>query len=132
MRLKESIDEILAETDVRLANGFYELLFTEHPEVREFFGDTDMASQRLKLTMALQTIAYYYRRPNAAMADFIKQLGAEHRARGIPPQANSKFRDVLLVAIERFHGSDWSDQLADEWTQALDGALELMNAGADS
>ena len=132
MRLKESIDEILAQNDSQLADSFYQRLFKAHPELSEFFVDTSMPRQKLMLTLALQTIAYNYRRPNVAMSAFLKQLGVSHRKRRIARQDLSKFRDVLLVAIEEFHGSDWSEALAAEWTAALDGAIELMNAGADA
>ena len=56
MRLSESIDEILAQTDSQFANSFYQLLFKEHPELNEYFADTNMQRQKLMLTMALQTI----------------------------------------------------------------------------
>ena len=35
------------------------------------------------LTIALQVVAYQHRHPNAAMSDFIKELGASHRERSI-------------------------------------------------
>ena len=130
MRIKDSIDEILAQTDARLAKDFYNLLFNEHPELSDFFSHTNMRRQQLKLMMALQAVAYCHRRPTAAMADFFKDLGVSHRERGIPLPDFSKFRDVLMVAIQKFHGSEWSEELSIEWAAALDSAIELMKAGA--
>lgn len=127
MRLKESVDEILARTDSQFADIFYKLLFKEHPELSGFFADTDMRRQKSKLTMALQVVTYQHRHPNAAMSDFTEQLGAMHRERGIPAQELFKFRNVLLLALAKFHAGDWSEGLAAEWGEALSRAIELMN-----
>ena len=132
MRLKESIDEILARTDSQFAESFYGLLFHQHPELRKFFSETDMRVQKSKLTMALQVVAYHHRHPNAAMSDFIEHLGSMHRLLKIAPLDLFKFRDVLLAAIENFHGDNWSEALGHEWSEALDHAIELMNADADT
>ena len=132
MRLKTSIDEILAYNDAPLASSFYGLLFDQHPDLKEFFAETNMQRQQLMLTMTLQIVAYHHRTPNPAMRNFIKELGKSHQERGIAREDLSKFRDVLLMAIGRFHGNDWSDELADEWSNALDGAIELMSASTDA
>lgn len=132
MRLKESIDEILAQTDSQFADSFYQLLFNRHPELRPFFADTDMPVQKTKLRMALQVVAYLYRYPNAAMSNYIDQLGEMHRQLKIASQDLIKFRDVLLVAIETFHGENWSKALGHEWQEALDQAIVRMNAATSS
>ena len=132
MRLKESIDEILVQTNSQFADSFYELLFEQHPDLKQFFANTDMRMQKSKLTMALQVVAYQHRHPNAAMSDFIERLGKLHRERSITLLDLSKFRDILLVAIEKFHAGDWSEKLGAEWAEALDGSIKLMSAGADA
>ena len=130
MRLKESIDEILTRTDSQFADIFYELLFEQYPELKEFFANTDMRKQKSKLTLALQVVAYQHQHPNAAMADFTEHLGSLHRERGITSQELPKFRDGLLLAFQKFHGHDWSEELGAEWAEALDKAIEMMNTGA--
>ena len=59
------------------------LLFEKHPELSDFFSDTNMRRQHLKLMVALQTVVYQHRRPNAAMSSFIQELGLSHRECGI-------------------------------------------------
>lgn len=125
MRLIQSIEEILTRADI--ADSFYELLFEEHPEMKPLFRSTNMKRQKVMVTLALQTIGYHYRHPNAAMSAFLQHLGETHRERGIAPQELIKFRDTMLVALANFHADDWSDELCAEWTTALDDAIGLMN-----
>ena len=61
MRLKESIDHILALEDSHLASEFYSRLFERHPELQVRFADTDWSRQRMMFMMSLQVTTYHHR-----------------------------------------------------------------------
>lgn len=132
MRLKESIDHILALEDSRLAGEFYSRLFAQHPELQDRFADTDWARQRMMFMMALQVMAYHHRVPNATMSIYLEGLGALHREKGVQPEDYAKWQVVLLDVLKSHHGRDWSPELESDWNTAVAGAIELLKAGAEA
>jgi hemoglobin-like flavoprotein len=132
MRLKESTDNILAITDSRLAGDFYHRLFARYPELQPLFADADWGRQRMALMMSLQIITYYHRVPNPTMRTYLIGLGAVHHKKGVQPEDYPKWKGVLLDVLKDHHGADWSRELEDDWTAALDEAIELMTTGSEA
>lgn len=132
MRLKESIDNILAITDSRLAGEFYHRLFARYPELQPFFADTDWHRQRMALMMSLQVMAYHHRVPNPTMRVYLTGLGALHQKKGIHTDDYAKWKEVLLSVLKDHHGGDWSPELEADWTVAIDDAIAIMVEGSVS
>ena len=53
------------------------------------------------------------------MAACVKYLGDQHNRRAVPPDQYPKFGDVLLAALEQFHGANWNETLASEWREVI-------------
>jgi len=132
MRLKESIDHILAIEDSRLASEFYSRFFARHPELQERFAGTDWSRQRMMFMMSLQVTAYHHRAANATMRKYLQGLGAPHREKGVQPEDYSKWQAVLLEVLKDHHGNDWSAELEADWTAAITEAIELLKKGAQA
>ena len=53
------------------------------------------------------------------------------RASSYPASCTRHFQGVLLVALEEFHGTDWSDDLSRQWREAIESAVRIMFEGYD-
>jgi hemoglobin-like flavoprotein len=127
MDIHESLHRIL-ERDAELANLFY-AAFLERPGVHDHFRGVDVRRQAVLLTMALMVIERHYQHPYSATNLYLKYLGTRHRDRKIPAELFPEFREVLLTALEKFHGADWDTGLAGQWGAAIDRAMETMREG---
>jgi hemoglobin-like flavoprotein len=128
MDINESTNRIL-ERGESLADLFYQVFFERYPDARKHFQSVNLKHQAVLLTMALLVIGRHFMGSYPATEMYLKYLGTKHRTRGIPPELYPQFRDALLVTLERFHGNDWSEGLTNQWTEAIDGAIEKMLDG---
>ena len=128
MNLQESIRSVQASKPI-FGDLFYERLFSSHPEMRVHFEDTTIEHQAAILTMQLSVLEAYSVNDSEAAALYLKVLGTRHMDRGIPAAAYPQFRDVLLESLRQFHGIQWSDSLAYEWTEAIDSSIARMLDG---
>ncbi len=124
MDLNESVDVILGSDSLAL-EGFYERLFQRYPEFESYFAGSDLGRQAGMLTMALVGVKQY---PDlhAPARGYLEVIGARHHAKGIPPNLYGKFVEVLVDQVADFHGDQWSDELASQWTKALHLAAKTM------
>lgn len=128
MDIHESVDRILA-SDVTLGDAFYDTFLNRYPQVQKFFEGVNMQRQAVSLTMALLIVEQYQDSSFQATARYLQELGAKHREWGIPINLYPYFRDALLGTLQQFHGDDWDDELAGQWSAAIDGATEEMLKG---
>ncbi len=128
MTLTESVSKILSRTGA-LTPQFYERFFELVPEAKSFFEATNMQHQAVVLRMALQMVEQFFTHGYEAIGEYLRVLGYKHRERGIPVELYAEWRDSLLDALEEFHGDEWNDSLADEWTGALNQSIDRMIEG---
>jgi hypothetical protein len=83
----------------------------------------------LVLTMALQVIGRCGDGGYSAVDQYLQYLGTRHSDRAIPQELYPKWRDAMLQTLERFHGDDWDAHLAQQWSQSIDTAAEIMFRG---
>lgn len=129
MDLHESVDRILAE-GTTLTDRFYELFFERHPEARVLFEKTHMSAQSVMLSAALMVSKHHPGYP-LATRQYLNLLGTRHARKGVRRDLYPAFQDILLVALEEFHGADWSDGLSRQWREAVESAIQLMLEGYD-
>jgi hemoglobin-like flavoprotein len=128
MDIRESLNRILQQKQA-VADLFY-VAFLEHdPEVQREFAGVNMMHQAVLLTMALMVMERHYTGSYPATEAYLKYLGTRHHDRGVAPEFYPKFRDALLLTLERFHGEDWNGPLAAQWRGAIDLAWEAMLEG---
>lgn len=128
MEIHESLDRIL-NSDETVADLFYGELFERRPELRPFFQAVNLRHQAVLLTMALAVIAQHYGQPFPVTTRYLRVLGHRHHARGIPADRYPGFGQVLLENLARFHGPDWTPELARQWSEAIDQATQTMLEG---
>jgi hemoglobin-like flavoprotein len=65
-----------------------------------------------------------------AIEYLLLDIGAKNQRRGVLPQHYGVARDALLATLAEAHGDDWSDHLADDWSDAVNFITSLMIRGA--
>ncbi len=128
MTIEESLRRVLEDRD-GIAALFYETFFERHPEAKELFKDVNFKYQTVLLTMALMVVERHYARAYRATELYLQHLGHKHHQRAVPPEMYPKWVESLLVALAKFHGTDWDDAAARQWRAALERATDVMLAG---
>ncbi len=128
MTLTESVSKILSQTGA-LTPRFYQRFFEQVPEAEAFFEATNMGHQAAVLRMALQMVEQFFTHGYEAIGEYLRVIGVKHRDRGIPTDLYAEWRDTLLDTLEEFHGWEWSEALAEEWTGALNQSIDKIIEG---
>ena len=128
MNITESVQTLLS-SQKRVVERFYERFLSEHPELRHHFESRDLKMQASIVTMALVSVEAYYTHRFPATEHYLRVLGNRHFHNGIRPEDFPKFRDVLLITLEEFHGDKWHQGLQREWKDAIDLAVSIMLEG---
>jgi hemoglobin-like flavoprotein len=126
-RIRASI-QVLEPDLTAVSDTFYDRLFEVAPDVRRLFAP-DMTRQRGHFEAALALLLR-----NIGMLDVLgpslMALGAEHVGYGTKTEHYDVARDCLIYAI-RFHAGDgWSDQLEQDWREAIEAVMRPMLRGA--
>jgi hemoglobin-like flavoprotein len=131
MDIHESVHKVLADQQA-VADLFYTRFLDNHPEIRRFFDGVDMKRQAVLLGMTLLLIEHHYVHRYPMSESYLQILGHRHQTRrGIPAWTYGPFRDCLLESLAQFHGAEWDEKLARQWTEAIDLASRAMLAGYD-
>jgi len=128
MNLSESVHRILEHRE-SLGDMFYLVFLDRYPDVRRHFQGVDLKNQAVLLTMVLMVIERHHAASNPATETYLKYLGTKHCRRGILPDLYPHFRDAMLAALEQFHSQDWTESLANQWTEAIEEAAGTMLEG---
>jgi hemoglobin-like flavoprotein len=128
MDIQDSLRVILERKEC-ISDLFYKVFLDEFPEVRHHFEGVTMQYQAVSLTMALMVIETHYAHSFGATEMYLKYLGSKHHARKIEPESYPKFRVALLTALEQFHNKDWNPDLARQWDEAMEKAIQTMSEG---
>ena len=128
MTLAESLSRVLSASDL-LGEAFYHRFFEQVPEAQRFFEGTDMRRQAMLVTMALTVIQQHYDQRYPVTRAYLDYLGSRHSARGIPIYLYPQWRDTMLETLASFHGTDWNEELSNQWRSAIDLTTNEMMAG---
>jgi hemoglobin-like flavoprotein len=126
--IQESLDRILKSEEI-IGKTFYDVFFERHPQAAKYFTDTDMERQALMVTMALNLVRQYYSEGYSTVEAYLRHLGTRHYDHKVPPDVYPIWRDCMLETLAQFHDSDWSDELAAEWREAIDAVTKPMLEG---
>ena len=128
MNISESLDRLLDSNQV-FGESFYEVFLNCYPEVQKYFDGVDMQRQAILLTMALTIVEQFYCNEQRATKTYLQYMGAKHNGWHIPPELFSQWREAMLGTLFQFHREDWDQQLATQWREAIDHAIEVMLTG---
>ena len=112
-----------------LAQCFYDMLFSRHPEVLPLFEGVRFDEQRKKLVRALALVVRHLEQPDFLRA-YLQGLGAIHLAYGVAPEHYHAVGECLLAALAETAGSSWSAAEAAAWQGAFELISEAMLSGA--
>jgi hemoglobin-like flavoprotein len=128
MDIRDSVAFILGHKQTVIAR-FYERFLSDHPEVRPYFAGIDLRQQALMLTMALVVVEGYYSGGYPATEHYLHVLGHRHHLAGVQREHYPLFRDSLLRTLAEIHKERWDEELARQWSEAIDRAIERMLEG---
>jgi len=121
--IKESWNLVEPVAD-KVAAYFYARMFIENPELRDMFPPA-MDLQRLRLLKALVRIVQGIDRVEF-LANFLEQLGRDHRKFGVKPAHYEAVGRALVAALKRYSGQAWTAQVEASWVAAYGVAAQTM------
>ncbi len=120
--LAHKADEVLVR--------FYDLLFTNHPEVKPLFANTDMDQQRGHLKAALILAMDNLKNPDA-LEPVLRDMGRRHVDYGVQPEHYAMVGESLITALREASGNDWNPELEQGWSAVLQQVATTMIAGTE-
>jgi NAD(P)H-flavin reductase/hemoglobin-like flavoprotein len=126
-RLKESFTRVAAYGG-EVPLFFYSHLFIEHPELRDMF-PVSMAAQRDKLLGALIRIVSDVSNRDS-LIPFLQGLGRDHRKFGTLAAHYPAVGASLLATLAHFSGTEWSQELEKDWSEAYGFIASVMTDSA--
>ncbi|MGK7903661.1 MAG: globin family protein [Hormoscilla sp.] len=127
--LEQSFEKIKPRAD-EFATSFYDNLFTDNPEAKPLFANTDMAKQKKMLVAALVLVVDNLRKPDT-LTKALKDLGARHAKYGTLSEHYPLVGGAILKTFESYLGSDWTPEVKQAWVDAYGAITDLMLAGAE-
>ncbi len=125
--IEESFAALVPHAD-DLARRFYEELFDRHPEVKPLFENISLPQQRKKLVVALSAVVGHIREPEN-LKKILIDLGAKHQDYGAEPGHYQAVAETLLDVMEEFAGDAWTQEVHDNWSEALNMVASTMLSG---
>jgi NAD(P)H-flavin reductase/hemoglobin-like flavoprotein len=126
-RLKESFARIAVYGD-EVPLFFYSHLFLGHPELRDMF-PISMAQQRDRLVNALGRIVADVSNQQS-LVTYLQGLGRDHRKFGTLAQHYPAVGASLLATLAHFNGAAWTQELANDWSEAYGIIAQVMTDAA--
>jgi NAD(P)H-flavin reductase len=120
---------IVAEAGDAVPGYFYGQLFARRPALRALFPPA-MNHQRDRLVKALVQIVESLSTPDE-MAQYLAQLGRDHRKYGVDPAMYEAVGAALLATLRKFAGPAFTPAAEQAWTDAYVAASGLMIEAAD-
>ncbi|MFI1915514.1 globin domain-containing protein [Nocardia sp. NPDC020380] len=114
----------------KLARSFYAILFTQYPQVRDFF-PAALDAQRDRLVKAIAYCVDRLEDPDRLLP-FLAQLGRDHRKYGVVAEHYAAVGQSLKSALEAYAGTElWTDEISRAWDEGITVIAETMITAAD-
>ncbi|MGM7703190.1 NO-inducible flavohemoprotein [Pseudalkalibacillus sp. Hm43] len=110
---------VLKECGTAITSRFYELLFTNHPELLNLFNHSNQQKGRQQgaLANAVYAAAVHIDRLEEILPA-VKQIAHKHRSLGVKPEQYPVVGENLLKAIKDVLGDAATDEILDAWAKA--------------
>lgn len=130
---QKTIDIIKSTVPALKAHGleitkrFYEIMFTNNPEVKPFFNMDKQASGEQPKALAMTVLAAAQNIDNlAALLPAVEKIGKRHVEVGILPEHYPIVGKNLLFAIKEVLGEAATDEVIDAWAKAYDVIADVF------
>lgn len=120
--------ELLAPKGAEIIDTFYATLFASAPQLRGLFPQ-DMSKQKGHLLAAVGLVVKHADNL-AALETPLMDMGERHVKYGATPEHYPVVRDTMIAALAKVAGPAWNEQLASDWTAALNAVAGAMIRGA--
>lgn len=104
---------------------FYDELFSRYPNVKPLFEHTTPQEQQTKLLSALKLVIKNLRNPQA-LNDTLQQLGKRHKGYGADAGMYKAVCNTLLDVLRDTAGSQWTEEVQQAWSEALQSISSTM------
>lgn len=125
IELLEASFAAIASRGQTLTRRFYKTLFANYPDVKPLFADIDMRKQQSKLLAGLKLVVANLRNPDA-LEEALTNMGERHQGYGAEPGHYEAVVSTLVSTIAGMMSDDWTEELEDAWTTALNEVSEIM------
>lgn len=110
---------VLEERGKEITTRFYQLLFSNHPELLHIFNHANQRQGRQQTALANSIYAAAANIDNlAAILPVVKQIAQKHRALGIQPEHYPYVGNNLLLAIKDVLGDAATPEIIEAWKNA--------------
>ncbi|WP_067546733.1 globin domain-containing protein [Nocardia crassostreae] len=114
----------------KLARSFYAILFTDYPQVRDFF-PAALDAQRDRLVKAIAYVVDRLEEPDKLLP-FLAQLGRDHRKYGVVAEHYAAVGKSLKSAMQAYAGTEmWTDEVDRAWDEGLGVIASTMISAAE-
>lgn len=128
--LEESFS-VLAPQGEHIAEKFYKELFHRYPNVKALFAHVSPPEQEKKLLSALTLVVKNLRNPQV-LTDTLQQLGKRHKDYGANAGLYKAVCATLLDVLKDTAGSQWTDEIHQAWSDALQSiSRTMLNAAGE-
>ncbi|WP_419875697.1 NO-inducible flavohemoprotein [Candidatus Pristimantibacillus sp. PTI5] len=119
VQIIKSTVPVLEVHGVAITKRFYELLFTNHPELLNIFNHANQKQGKQQTALANAVYAAAVHIDNlAAIIPVVKQIGHKHRSLGVKPEHYPIVGTYLLKAIKEVLGDAATDEIINAWAEA--------------
>lgn len=119
IKVIKSTVPVLEEHGVAITKRFYQLLFTNHPELLHVFNHANQMQGRQQMALANAVYAAAVHIDNLeAILPVVKQIGHKHRSLGIKPESYPIVGENLLKAIKDVLGEAATEEIIEAWAEA--------------
>lgn len=119
IEIVKSTVPVLEKYGKDITTRFYQLLFSNHPELLNIFNSANQKQGRQQTALANAVYAAAANIDNlGAIIPVVKQIGQKHRALGITPEQYPIVGENLLKAIKDVLGEAATDEIIEAWAEA--------------
>src|SRR4029453_7661821 len=119
IQIIKSTVPVLEIHGVTITKRFYQLLFTNHPELLNLFNHANQKQGRQQTALAKAVYAAALHIDNlAAIIPVVKQIGHKHRSLGVKAEHYPVVGKYLLMAIKDVLGDAATDDILNAWAEA--------------
>ena len=128
--LKESFDLVAPQKEA-FAHSFYERLFSDYPQTRPLFANTDMRRQEGSLMATLAAVVAGVQRGDD-LVPTLRQLGQKHKRYGAQEEHHPLVGAVLLETFHQYLGPLFTPEMEEAWEEAFEIISAQMVEGANT